>query len=415
MPGEGVEPSRAEAHGFLRPARLPIPPSRPGGTRVAAGKVRTACTVLVLLVAAACAGSGPPSEASGPRIAFLFDGSLPDADLVTSPALAGLELAAREAGRFEVEPVNVGMDRDELTASLGELGDDRGVLAAVVAPWTAPPAGAIELLAAGGVPVVTLSWAWGPPREGDGPWLSLVAGRAREAVMLLSGTAVAGPDGGGLCLAADDHATSRALLETATELGEAAGDPEIVMAGIVEGGEAESADAVAARIRDARCPVLAWIGGAPVAASVMASIPAQPTVVGTSRMKTDDGLSLATSGGRVFTVCACADVSLWTDPTTQRFVHDIQAESGAPPGPFALEAYDAGRLLAGLVQEADETRGALAMALHDITGFTGLVETYAFARDGTRAPESLSAGAWRAAGSRWLPDPPTGGSPSPTA
>jgi hypothetical protein len=30
VPGEGVEPSRAEAHGFLRPARLPIPPSRRG-------------------------------------------------------------------------------------------------------------------------------------------------------------------------------------------------------------------------------------------------------------------------------------------------------------------------------------------------------------------------------------------------
>ncbi len=29
VPGEGVEPSRAEAHGLLRPARLPVPPSRP--------------------------------------------------------------------------------------------------------------------------------------------------------------------------------------------------------------------------------------------------------------------------------------------------------------------------------------------------------------------------------------------------
>ena len=31
VPGEGVEPSRAEAHRFLRPARLPVPPSRPSG------------------------------------------------------------------------------------------------------------------------------------------------------------------------------------------------------------------------------------------------------------------------------------------------------------------------------------------------------------------------------------------------
>ena len=50
-------------------------------------------------------------------------------------------------------------------ASLRALGEDRGVVAAVIAPWTAPPAGAIELLAEHGVPVVTLSWAWGPPEE----------------------------------------------------------------------------------------------------------------------------------------------------------------------------------------------------------------------------------------------------------
>jgi Periplasmic binding protein len=362
-------------------------------------------------VAAGCTGSGASTETPGPRIAYLFDGSLPDADLVTSPALAGLELAAHEAGGVEIEPLNVGADRDEVTASLRELGGDRDVLAAVVAPWTAPPADAIELLATDGVPVVTLSWAWGPPRGGDDPWRSLAAGRAREAVMLLSGAAAAGPDDGGLCLAADDHTTSRALLETAAELGEAMGDPPIVMVGVVEGEEAVNADAVAARIRDACCPVLAWIGGAPAATSVLASIPDPPTVIGTSRMKTDEGLSLGSSEGRVLTVCACADVSLWTEPTTQRFVHDVQAESGAPPGPFALEAYDAGRLLVGLLRGADGSREGLARSLDGLTGFEGLVGSYAFAPDGSRVVDPAAAGAWRAAGSRWLPDPAAGRSP----
>ena len=41
-----------------------------------------------------------------------------------------------------------------------------------------------ELLAAGGMPVITFSWAWGPPEEGF--WRSFVPERAREAVILLT-------------------------------------------------------------------------------------------------------------------------------------------------------------------------------------------------------------------------------------
>src|ERR1043165_546671 len=34
MPGAGLEPARAEAHGILSPVCLPIPPPRPSGARV---------------------------------------------------------------------------------------------------------------------------------------------------------------------------------------------------------------------------------------------------------------------------------------------------------------------------------------------------------------------------------------------
>jgi substrate-binding family protein len=348
----------------------------------------------------ACTEDVSRSAATLPTIAFLFDGSPSDAELVTSPALAGLELAAHEAGGVEIEPVDVGLRLDDVTASLRGLGEDRGVVAAVIAPWTAPPDGAIELLAAAGVPVVTLSWAWGPPREGSGLWLSFVADRAREAVILLSGADVA-PDGVAPCLASDDLVTSRALFSTAEQLGEAAGDPGIQAVGFVQPGRSATASAVADRIRDRGCPVLVWIGGADLAASVLSSVPDQPLIVGTSRMKTDDGLELASPETRVFTVCACVDVSLSTAETSQRFVHDLQAESGAPPGPFAVEAYDAGRLLIGLL-EGGATRERVATGLEDLTRFRGLAETYRFGSDGARAPETLSAGLWRAAGSRWL-------------
>jgi hypothetical protein len=360
-----------------------------------------------VVVATGCSGETPPSDATGPTIAFLFDGSPPDADLVTSPALAGLELAAHEAGGVEIEPVNVGLALDEVTASLRDLGDDHGVVAAVIAPWTAPPDGAVELLAAEGMPVVTLSWAWGPPREGSGLWLSFVAGRALEAVILLSGADVAREDEP-LCLAADDHVTSRALLADAEQLGEAAGNPQIQNAGIVDAGRTATADAVAGRIKNSGCSVLVWIGSAEVAASVLGSIADPPAVVGTSRLKTDDGLELVASQTAVSAVCACVDVSLSTEPRSQRFVHDLQAESGAPPGAFAVEAYDAGRLLIDLIGGGGATGERVATALDDLTRFGGLVETYAFDPDGSRAPGSFRVDIWRAAGSRWLPDGASG-------
>jgi ABC-type branched-subunit amino acid transport system substrate-binding protein len=361
---------------------------------------------VLFLALVACSEDVSPSGATGPTIAFLFDGSLPDAELVTSPALAGLELAAHQAGAVEIEPVNVGLDHDEAMASLHELGTDRGTVAAVVAPWTAPPEGAIELLAAEDIPVVTLSWAWGPPQHGHNLWLSFVAGRAQEAVILLSGAARSAPDGASLCLAGDEHVTSRSMLETARELGIAAGEPELLISGIAVTGRPATVGAVAARVRHAGCALLVWIGGAPAAASVLSPTPEPPPVVGTSRMKTDEGLEIASSGTAVSTVCACADVSLSTDLRSQHFVHDLQAESGSPPGPFAVEAYDAGRLLIGLLGGDGATRGRITTALGDLTRFSGLVENYSFEPDGSRVSGSFRVGMWRAAGSRWLPERP---------
>jgi ABC-type branched-subunit amino acid transport system substrate-binding protein len=141
---------------------------------------------------------------------------------------------------------------------------------------------------------------------------------------------------------------------------------------------------------------------------VLSSLSDPPTVVGTSRIKTDDGLDLAASGVQVLIVCACSDVSLSLEPDRQRFVHDLQAASGAPPGPFGLEAYDVGRFLAELsdaTQSADP-REELAAAFRGLRDLHGLGGPYAFEADGSRAPQTFSVGRWRAAGSRWLPVEP---------
>jgi Periplasmic binding protein len=368
--------------------------------------------VLLTLSVPACT-EGPPQRAdpSQPTIAYLFDGSPPDAELVSASPLAGLELAAHEAGAVEIEPVNLGLDRTEVMSSLAALGADGAVVAAVIAPWTAPPAGAIDLLGTHGLPVVSLSWAWGPPPDGDGVWLSLAAERAREAVLLLA-TADVAPEGATLCLAGDEHPTSRALLATADELARAAGDPDVVIAGLVTEGEAETADPVADRIEDARCPVLAWTGGTASAEAVLSRLPEDPgLVVGLSRIGTDDGLALATADRDVITACACASVSLSLEPEHMRFVHDLQAASGAPPGPYAVEAYDIGRFLLGSVVEtgSDDPRDVLAALLEEPGEIPGLAGSYRFEPDGSRTPETLRVGAWRAMGSRWLPlEGPTG-------
>jgi hypothetical protein len=352
--------------------------------------------VLAFLALAACTvRAHAPGDGGLPTVAYLFDGSREDADLVTAPALAGLELAAHRTGAIEIEPLNLGADPADVSAALLALAEDPGVVAAVIAPRTVPPDGAIDLLATQGMPVVTLSWAWGPPAGGSGAWVSLVADRAREAVLLLS-TARVAPEGAPICLAGEGDPASRALLETAEALGRAAGDPDVVV--VADGSVADT-------IADAGCPVLAWTGGAPGAASILSRIDRGPSIViGPSWVKTDDGLALATSGVDVLTVCGCADVTLTMDPVLERFVHDIQAESGSPPGPFAVEAYDAARLIASILIEATgEPRTALGAALIDPADIDGLAGSYAFEPDGSRAPGTIAEGVWRAAGSRWLP------------
>jgi hypothetical protein len=333
---------------------------------------------------------------------------------VSASALAGLELAAHQAGAVQIEPVNLGLDRTEVISMLGALAEDTAVVAAVVAPWTAPPAGAIDLLAAHGLPVVSLSWAWGPPSDGDGLWLSPAAGQAGEAVLLLS-TADVGPEGATVCLAGDEHPTSRALLATAEELARAAGHPDVAMVGTVVGGDVPIAAPVADRIEDVGCPVLAWTGGTAGAEAVLSRVPGDPSlVVGASRIGTDDGLALATAGRDVITACACVSLSLSLEPAHMRFVHDLQAASGAPPGPFAVEAYDAGRFLSGLVIGAgsDDLREVLTAALEEPAEIPGLAGSYRFEPDGSRAPDTLTVGAWRARGSRWLPAERAAGAPA---
>ena len=403
VPGEGIEPSRAEAHGFLRPARLPIPPSRPGRSSVAARRIVSG--LLGLLVGGATVGcSATPSGDEGPRIAFLFDGSAADADEVIAPALAGLRFAALGTGRPEtIQPLNVGLE--DALEMLDRIGEDRAVIAAVVAPWTAPPPGAQERLAASEIPVVSMSWAWRP--ETTDVWRSMAVDLEREADLLV-GAAAAEPRRPG-CVAGDTQPTSdpltAAVIDAAADPGALGPRPAGVAARV--GGPPPSAGP--ARLVDLGCDAVVWTGGAEALEPLLDADPELLTVVGTSRLKTEGGIGVGVSHPvrRLVTVCACADVTLTLDPRLQRFVHDFQTESGSAPGPFAVEAYDAGRLLMTLAREHGGGRAAVAEALRARTTIDGLLGAYRFDARGSLRSGPEGVGVWRASGSRWLPVPET--------
>ena len=398
VPGEGIEPSRAEAHGFLRPARLPIPPSRPGRSSVAVRRI--ASGLLGVLVAGAAVGcSATPDGDGGPTIAFLFEGSAGDAEEVIAPALAGLRFAALGTGRPEtIQPLNVGLD--DALEMLDRLGEDRGVIAAVVAPWTAPPPGARERLAGSGIPVVSLSWAWGPGAVGV--WRSLAIDLEREADLLVR-AAAAEPRRPG-CVAGDTQPTSGPLTDAVVEAAAARTDLALRPAGVVDPQRPATASAVAGRLVDLGCDAVVWTGGPEALEPVLDADPELLTVVGTSRLKTEGGIGVGVTHPvrRLVTVCACADVTLTFDPLLQRFIHDFQTEGGSAPGPFAVEAYDAGRLLLTLAREHGGDRGAVAEALAVRTTIDGLLGAYRFAARGSLRSGPAGAGVWRASGSRWL-------------
>jgi hypothetical protein len=400
VPGEGIEPSRAEAHGFLRPARLPIPPSRPGrASSVLAGRTAPALVVLVLTVALGGCGSAP-SDDRGPRIAFLFDGSSGDADEVTGPALAGLRFAVLGTGDLEtIKPQNVGLGDETSAGLLDELAADPDVVAAVVAPWTVPPSGWVEGLGSAGIPVLSLSWAWGPPS--DGVWRSLAPDRTREAGLLLD--AAERESSPPRCLAGDRHPTSAGLAgNVLVEAGRRGA--ELRAAGIVDPGRPATASAVAGRLTTFGCDSILWTGGAEALELLLDADPDLLTVIGTSRLKTEGGISLGVTHPRrrLLATCGCADITLSGDPAHQRFVHDYQTESGSAPGPFAVEAYDAGRLLLDLAAGGGGP-SAVAEGLGRLTELDGLLGTYRLEADGRLRSGPTAPGTWRAFGSRWLP------------
>jgi len=376
---------------------------------IAVALVAALVAVLVLsddLVARRPGGPQSPATAQIEELRIAFVERLdPDvtADRVL-PALHGIELAldaAVTAGEVPVDVELVRIDPWQDPDALEEALDDPSYVAAIGAPYLSGQLSLGERLDAAGIPFVSLS-ANGPDlgSNGWGGWFRVVADVAEEASAItrwLEGSGVAADE---VCLGGDTSAGAAPFLhEIAARL---AGRPAARVRLGPEVGVGELAD----RLRRTGCDVVVWGGDGSAGGSVVAALAGRrtPIVVGGSNLR---DAAFAETGGRAargaLSASSCADLTTETRLSAQRFVQDYQSQFARPPGPFAVEAWDATRWLLRAIAGGAVTRAALVDELRGQLSFEGLAGTYDLGTDGERVSGATAVTIWRLEAGRWVP------------
>jgi branched-chain amino acid transport system substrate-binding protein len=362
-------------------------------------------------VASACTGGGgldrSPSPSLDPvpvKIAFFQDGSVESSNTHGQPSFLGLKLAlsqAIEAGGLPVLPELVGLDTKGDPAVAAELAhrvaDDPAFVAAVAAPYWSDTAEVRDILAAAGVPTLSLSGDGDP----GGSWFPIVAGQ-RSVAAALSGYVRALRAGDGVCMAGDGTPYAKAtgsLLAPALR-----GD--LVASATVDPASTGTAAAAVDTITAAGCTTVLWTGFGTGAAEVRAALTAaggDVLLVGSDAMKDTEFLDLAGAAAQGSVVgCACVDLSTSTNGAAQSFIHDFQADYSVPPGVFSAEGWDAGGLLLRAMRSGAATRSEMLHRLTSASPFEGLAATYAVDdRGGVSAASQVHL--YRADAGRWAP------------
>jgi branched-chain amino acid transport system substrate-binding protein len=125
--------------------------------------------------------------------------------------------------------------------------------------------------------------------------------------------------------------------------------------------------------------------------------------VGGDRLLDPDFLSTAgTAAEGSFALCACANVSTSTELAARRFIQDYQSEHGVAPGAYAVEGWDAARVILRAVGEAGISRDRVLRSLDALTVIEGLGGTRRVGVDGEPLEPRALLRLYRVEGGRWV-------------
>jgi branched-chain amino acid transport system substrate-binding protein len=319
---------------------------------------------LLPLAATACASSGSTGN-DVTRIAFVQDLAAPDADEHALPALQAAQLAIAMQSSEGVRVELTAFDLAEDPSAVAQIESDPSFVAAIAGPGADG-----STMAEAGVPTVSVSTAG--PTPDAGAWRRSVA-----PIEFLADAIVAELEGSEPCVLSEEPAPDPLVGLLTQRLGE----PSAILH------PAETGPFVA----ENECDAVAWAGSPDAGAEVTRSLPDGVAVVGGDRLLDPDFLDAGSAAEGARAVCACVDLSTSIDPAAMRFIQDYQSEFGSAPGPYAVEAWDATRLLLGLL--AQGTQGdRVAAALVQVESLEGLGGPYRFATSGVGgAPRAASA------------------------
>lgn len=354
--------------------------------------------------------SPTPTGPSSVTVAFVEATGLELPGDRIAPAYQGAKLGFRVAELGGDLPARVGIEVLDTGGTVAgtlevaaEIAGDARIVAAIAAPGLPWQMALGDGLEAAGVPWISLSSAGvGLGERGWTGWRRLVADQVlqgRAIGRVLHGLRRART---GLCVLEQEGLPAGRLLEAAVRTAHA----PLLLRTVVE----DSPGAVTATVgavADAGCGAVLWGGEGALGASLRRRLVeaglARVPFVGTERIR--DGGYLEAAGEAAegtIAVCPCADVSTSMRLAHQRFIQDYQAEFGLPPGPYAVEGWDAARLLVSVLRTGTPRRGEIREALRRTGAFEGLAAVYRFGPGGELLQPLRTVRTYRVEGGRWL-------------
>ena len=343
--------------------------------------------------------SASPSALGSFKVAYVQDLAPEQALDTTLPPLQAIELAfatSASSGRLLTPIEVVAFDTQGEPTVIGdiaaEIASDPRFIAAFAAPNLRGLGVLVDVLGPAGVPLLSLSSSDQIRGAAPGTFFRFVAPLSVQAASLANGVKALGRADEDVCFVPPDEGTrfSNAVRHALS--------PGLRVIEEVEGDETFEGPLPG-------CGIIVWpgggAGGAALASSPEDAPPPSPILVGGPGLREPDFLGEAgTAAEGAVAFCSCADVSTALGLGAQRFIQDYQSEFGTPPGPYAVEAWDAAHMLIEALEGAVPSRGGLVARLASTSRFEGLGRTYAFAA-GELARPAEAVLVYRVEGGRW--------------